>query len=109
MQPQRIARPDCRAPQWREAMDNHEKHEHPVEIILDGTPRGSPTNRLNGLQIRELGPADRVNGFETQEINKEGKKIRTIPDNETITLHDGERFRTVPNHGGPGRQCSTIS
>jgi hypothetical protein len=73
-----------------------------VEIILDGTEVSSPSRRLNGLQIRELGPADRVNGFETQEMNKEGKKIKTIRDDEEVELHKDERFRTVPSEGGPG-------
>lgn len=73
-----------------------------VEIILDGVPRVSPEHRLNGRQIRELGPADRVDGFETQEVNDKGKKIKTIPDTETVELHKEERFRTVPNQGGPG-------
>lgn len=76
--------------------------DRPVDIVLDGKTVISPSRRRNGLQIRELGDPDRVNGFETQEINKEGKKIRTIPDDETIELRDDERFRTVPNHGGPG-------
>ena len=75
---------------------------HPVDIYLDGNLVTSPTRFLNGRQIRELGPADRVDGFETQEINAHGKKVRTIPDDEVIELHKDERFRTVPNHGGPG-------
>ena len=74
----------------------------PITIILDGHDVLSPSRRRNGLQIRELGPADRVAGFETQEVNKQGKKIRTIRDDETIELHEEERFRTVPNEGGPG-------
>lgn len=73
-----------------------------VEIILDGVAVTSPQRRLTGRQIRELGPADRVDGFETQEINPQGKKIRTIGDNEQVELHKDERFRTVPNFGGPG-------
>lgn len=73
-----------------------------VEIILDGTPVISPSRRRTGLQIRQLGPADRVDGFETQEVNEKGQKIRTIPDNEETELHKHERFRTVPNKGGPG-------
>jgi hypothetical protein len=73
-----------------------------VEIILDGVNVTSPSRKRTGLQIRELGPADRVNGFETQEIDAHGKKIRTIRDDDVIELHKDERFRTVPNHGGPG-------
>lgn len=84
--------------------ENHKHHHHEVsiEIILDGVKLISHHKRLNGLQIRQLGPADRVEGFETQEIDKKGKKIKTIPDNEEVELHHDERFRTVPNHGGPG-------
>lgn len=86
--------------------DQQKKEEHgqdePVEIILDSVPRVSPSRRRTGLQIRQLGPADRVEGFETQEVDRNGKKIRTIPDNEEIELHKDERFRTVPNGGGPG-------
>ena len=73
-----------------------------VEIILDGVEVVSPAKRLTGRQIRELGPKDRVDGFETQEVNEQGKKIRTIGDNEEVELHKHERFRTVPNFGGPG-------
>ncbi len=74
----------------------------PIEIILDGVTRTSPTRRLNGRQIRELGPADRVDGFETQKLTPNGKKERTIPDTEEVELHKDDRFRTVPNNGGPG-------
>ena len=77
------------------------RHES-IQIYLDGVLVTSPERRLTGRQIRELGPADRVDGFETQEINAQGKKIRTIGDNEEVELHEHERFRTVPNHGGPG-------
>lgn len=73
-----------------------------VEIILDGNKVTSPARRLTGRQIRELGPRDRVDGFETQEVNDQGKKIKTIPDNQEEELHKDERFRTVPNFGGPG-------
>jgi biotin synthase-related radical SAM superfamily protein len=84
----------------------HEQSEHghdqSVEIILDGKEVISPNRRRTGLQIRELGPSDRINGFETQEVDKKGKKIRTIRDDEEIELHKDERFRTVPSEGGPG-------
>lgn len=73
-----------------------------VEIILDGVEVTSPSKELTGLQIRELGNPDRVQGFETQEINKHGKKIRTIRDDQEVELHKDERFRTVPSEGGPG-------
>lgn len=73
-----------------------------VEIYLDGVLVMSPSRRLTGREIRELGPRDRVDGFETQEVNAQGKKIRTIGDAEETELHKDERFRTVPNHGGPG-------
>jgi hypothetical protein len=76
--------------------------DRPVTIQLDGVEVTSPTRRLTGRQIRELGNPDRVDGFETQEIDAQGKKIRTIPDDKEVELHDGERFRTVPNDGGPG-------
>lgn len=74
----------------------------PVDIILDGNDVTSPERRRNGKQIRGLGPASRVDGFETQEVNDKGKKIKTIRDDETVELHKGERFKTVPNEGGPG-------
>lgn len=80
----------------------HIEHDRPVEIILDDNPVTSPSRRRTGRQIRELGPPDRVDGFETQEINEKGKKIRTIRDDQEVELHEGERFRTVPNEGGPG-------
>lgn len=73
-----------------------------VEIILDDKSVTSPRRSLNGKEIRELGPKDRVDGFETQEVNKQGKKIRTIKDDQLVELHEEERFRTVPSHGGPG-------
>lgn len=73
-----------------------------VEIVLDGVTVTSPERRLNGREIRQLGRADRVDGFETQEVNPQGKKIRTIPDDQDTELHPEERFRTVPNEGGPG-------
>lgn len=76
--------------------------QRPVEIILDGAEVTSPSRRLNGRQIRELGPADRVDGFETQKLMPNGKKERTIGDTEEIELHEDDRFRTVPNNGGPG-------
>ena len=78
------------------------EQQNAVEIILDGVSVTAPSKRLNGLQIRQLGPSDRVSGFETQEVDKNGKKIKTIPDNEEVELHKDERFRTVPNFGGPG-------
>ena len=54
-------------------------------------------------QIEHLfGPADRVEGFETQKLTAQGKKEKTIADNEEIELHEREKFRTVPNNGGPG-------
>jgi hypothetical protein len=73
-----------------------------VVIELDGVDVTSPSRRLTGRQIRELGSKERVEGFETQEINAQGKKIRTIRDDEEIELHPKQRFRTVPNDGGPG-------
>lgn len=76
--------------------------DRPIDIVLDGNTVTSPSRRRDGIQIRELGDPDRVNGFETQEVNKDGKKIRTIPDDKIIELHEEERFRTVPNLGGPG-------
>ncbi len=73
-----------------------------IEIILDDKEVIAPQRRLTGKQIRELGPKERVDGFETQEVNHQGKKIRTIPDEGETELHKDERFRTVPNKGGPG-------
>lgn len=73
-----------------------------VSIVLDGNDVTSPSRRRTGRQIRALGPASRVDGFETQEVNPQGKKIKTIRDDETIELHPDERFRTVPSEGGPG-------
>ncbi len=73
-----------------------------VQIYLDGVLVRSPSRYLTGRQIRQLGPADRVDGFETQQVNAQGKKIRTIGDSEETELHKDERFRTVPNTGGPG-------
>lgn len=81
--------------------ETHGRHES-VRIYLDGVLVTSPSRRLTGRQIRELGPADRVDDFETQKVNAQGKKERTIGDNEEVELHEHERFRTVPNHGGPG-------
>lgn len=79
------------------------EEDQPVSIVLDGEPVTSPTRRNTGLGIRKLGNPDRVEGFETQEVNCDtGKKIRIIGDNESIELHKGECFRTVPNSGGPG-------
>lgn len=89
----------------KEHQHHHHRHEVKIEIILDGVPRISHHRRRDGLQIRELGPKDRVEGFETQEIDKKGKKIRTIGDHEEIELHHDERFRTVPSHGGPGARA----
>jgi hypothetical protein len=74
----------------------------PVEIELDGKAVTAPERRLNGLQIRQLGDPNRVDGFETQKLLANGKKERTIPDTEVIELHPNEKFRTVPNQGGPG-------
>jgi hypothetical protein len=87
--------------------EGHEHHkEHHVEIILDGEKVVSPERRRTGQQIRELGNPARVDGFQTEEVDKHGKKIRTIRDDEEIELHKDERFRTVPCHGGPGgRAC----
>jgi hypothetical protein len=76
--------------------------ERAVEIVLDEEPVTGPERRVNGKQIRELGPQDRVDGFETIEVNEKGKKIKTIRDDEEVELHKGERFKTVPNEGGPG-------
>jgi len=82
-------------------------HEEPgqqrsIEIYLDGQLVISPSRQMTGRQIRELGTQDRVDGFETQDVNDQGKNVRTIGDNEQLELHKDERFRTVPNHGGPG-------
>lgn len=77
-------------------------HDRSVVILLDEREVTSPSRRRNGRQIRELGPADRVEGFETQEIDKKGKKVRTIRDDQEIQLHEHDRFRTVPSEGGPG-------
>lgn len=84
------------------ADDDSEKKDKTIRIVLDDEPRASELDHLNGRQIRELGPVERVDGFETQEVDEHGKKKRTIPDGEVIKLHEGERFRTVPSHGGPG-------
>jgi hypothetical protein len=80
-------------------------HDRPVTIELDGVAVTSPSRRRTGRQIRELGNPDRVDGFETQEINADGKKIRTIRDDQEVELHPDERFRTVPNNGGPGARA----
>ena len=84
------------------ANEHQQDHDHAVNIVLDGQNVVAPRSRLNGLQIRQLGPETRVSGFETQEVNANGKKIRTIPDGEEIHLHEHQRFRTVPSEGGPG-------
>jgi hypothetical protein len=84
-----------------EAVGAGEK-DHSVEIILDGETVVSPSRRRTGLQIRQLGNPERVDGFQTEEVDKNGKKIRTIRDDEEVELHKDERFRTVPSHGGPG-------
>jgi hypothetical protein len=84
------------------ANEQPQVHDHAVDIVLDDRDVIAPRSHLTGLEIRELGPVERVNGFETQEVNTNGKKIRTIPDNEEIHLHENERFRTVPSEGGPG-------
>jgi hypothetical protein len=81
---------------------NQEHFRTVIEIYLDGELVLSHSKTLTGRQIRELGPADRVDGFETQEIDEHGKKKRTIGDSEPVEIHEHERFRTVPNHGGPG-------
>ena len=73
-----------------------------IEIYLDGEIVLCHSKTLTGRQIRELGPPDRVDGFETQEVTEHGKKIRTIGDSESVQVHEHEHFRTVPNHGGPG-------
>lgn len=86
----------------QESNSTQPPHDHPVDIVLDEQDVVAPRSHLNGLQIRQLGPANRVDGFETQEINANGKKVRTIPDGEEIHLHENQRFRTVPNDGGPG-------
>lgn len=83
-------------------VSGHQEKHVVIEIILDGHKVTSPYRERNGRQIRELGPADRVNGFETQKLDEKGKKERTIRDDEVIELHKGERFRTVPSEGGPG-------
>ena len=84
--------------------NNEQQHgqDDPVEIVLDDNPVIAPRRRLNGRKIRELGPVDRVDGFETQRVNKQGKKEQTIRDDQEVELHKDERFRTVPNEGGPG-------
>lgn len=74
----------------------------PIEITLDDKVVTSPSRHQNGLQIRQLGPVERVDGFETQQVNDKGKKIKTIGDDDTIELHPNDHFRTVPNEGGPG-------
>lgn len=81
---------------------NQEHFRTVIEVYLDGELVISHSKVLTGLQIRELGPSDRVDGFETHEVDRQGKKIRTIGDDEKVELHEHERFRTVPNHGGPG-------
>ena len=83
-------------------LHNEEHFRTVIEIYLDGELVISHSKTLTGRQIRELGPADRVDGFETQEVDEHGKKKRTIGDTEQIEIHEHERFRTVPNHGGPG-------
>jgi hypothetical protein len=83
-------------------LHNEEHFRTVIEIYLDGELVISRLKALTGRQIRELGSADRVDGFETQEIDEHGKKKRTIGDTEQIDIHEHERFRTVPNHGGPG-------
>lgn len=83
-------------------LHNEEHFRTVIEIYLDGELVISRSKTLTGRQIRELGPADRVDGFETQEIDEHGKKKRTIGDTEQVEIHEHERFRTVPSHGGPG-------
>ncbi len=47
-----------------EMHDSPHHHEHqPRELFLDGAPVTTRSHRLTGLQIRELGPGDRVQGF----------------------------------------------
>ncbi len=75
--------------------------DRPVDFYLDGALVTGRTS-MTGIEIRRLGPANRVDGFETQQITPDGKKIRTIGDNETVHVHENEYFRTVPNEGGPG-------
>src|SRR5437016_3364441 len=84
------------------ANDGSPGQDRPVSIILDTVSVTSPSRRRNGKQIRELGNPDRVEGFETQRLNPQGKKEKTIPDTEEVELHEGEKFRTVPSEGGPG-------
>ena len=83
-------------------LHDHEHFRTVIEIYLDDELVVSRSKTLTGRQIRELGPADRVDGFETQEIDERGKKKRTIGDTEQVEIHEHERFRTVPCHGAPG-------
>lgn len=86
---------------------NNPKHEgeqgdHPIDIVLDGKTVTSPHRTRTGLQIRELGEASRVAGFSTVLLHASGKKDRTIRDDESLKLHTGMKFETVPSEGGPG-------
>jgi hypothetical protein len=69
----------------------HNHHHHSVEIVLDSVPVTSPSRRRSGMQIRELGPKDRVHGFKTEIVTGH---VRVVGDDEEIDLE----VRTVEFH-----------
>jgi hypothetical protein len=68
----------------------------PVHIEVDGTRYETTEHEMNGLQIKAL--ANRPPGNRLYRLEGDHQRVE-IGDEETIHLHDGERFVTHPRVG----------
>lgn len=68
----------------------------PVHIEVDGTRYETTEHEMNGLQIKAL--ARRPPGNRLYRLEGDHQRVE-IGDEETIHLHDGERFVTHPRVG----------
>ena len=68
----------------------------PVSILVNEKPVTAPDHKESGLQIKQAAIDQKV----AIQINfnlfrVDGNKQHPVLDTDTITLHDGERFRAV--------------
>lgn len=73
-----------------------DEHQKPVSIVVNEKPVSLPDHKATGKQIKqaaiEQGVAIKI---EFNLFRLTGHAQHPVGDTETVTLHDGERFRAV--------------
>jgi hypothetical protein len=72
------------------------ENEHPVEISIDGENYTAPDHKMTVNAVLGLAGKDTTKNYLVEKVGREQKSFQN-EGAETITLHPGEVFITVPN------------